>query len=111
MENIFKTFIIDFQSINFEHDLKIAKEIFENYQRQLCLDNAFAFDSPIKSAGWSFSKLYIAARMVEMIYRENKTSIDKSRGKRFDQKFIFWLNSVLRKENCEAQIKMSQEMN
>jgi hypothetical protein len=48
------TFILDFQTIDFEPDAKIAVDMLSDYQRLYQLENSFALDPPVKSLGWSF---------------------------------------------------------
>jgi hypothetical protein len=62
------------------------------------------------SAGWSFSKLFLAGQFVEKIYESNLDEVDRSKGKRFEDKFVSWLNGITRKSKCQAHLKISQEM-
>ena len=57
------TFILDFQTINFESDSKIAIEILSHYQKICNFSNhcyTFTLDNPVSSAGWSFAKLCLS---------------------------------------------------
>jgi hypothetical protein len=49
------TFILDFQTIDFEPDAKIAVDMLSDYQRLYQLENSFALDPPVQSLGWSFA--------------------------------------------------------
>ena len=50
------TFILDFQTTNFEYDSRVAIELLLDYQKLSNLDsehhNAFALDEPVPTAGW-----------------------------------------------------------
>jgi hypothetical protein len=111
---VFGTFILDFQTINFEFDSKIAIEILSHYQKTCNFDdygrNAFALDTPISSAGWSFAKLFLSGQFVEKLYKLNSNEIDLSKGKKFEDKFVAWLNTKLKNSKCEAQLKIASEM-
>jgi hypothetical protein len=108
------TFILDFQTINFEYDSRVAIELLIDYQKMSNLDseyhNAFALDEPVLTAGWYFAKLFLSGQFVEKLYKLNLNEIDSSKGKKFEEKFVFWLNTELKKRNCEAQIKIASEM-
>lgn len=107
---IIGTFILDFQTIEFESDSRIAISLLEEYQNACRLQNQFALDPPFSSAGWSFSKLFLAADFVEKLYAQCGYEINVSKGKRFEDKFISWLGIQLKNKGCSAQIKMAQEM-
>jgi hypothetical protein len=107
---IIGTFILDFQTIDFLPDSKIAVDILTQYQEACNLENQFALDEPVPSAGWFFAKLFIAGQLVEKIYAQNCNEIDSSRGKKFEDKFIAWLGIQLKNRGCGAQVKMAPEM-
>ncbi len=104
------TFILDFQSVNFEPDGKIAVEMLSEMQKACQLENAFALDPPVQSAGWSFAKMFLAGQFVEKIYAAHLYEVEVLKGKRFEDKFIAWLQKELKNRGCGAQIKMAPEM-
>jgi hypothetical protein len=107
---IIGTFILDFQTIDFESDAKIAIDMLSGYQKMCRLENSFALDPPIHSAGWSFAKLFLAGQLVEKVYAYHAYKIETSKGKKFEDKFIAWLQKELKDRGCNAQIKMAPEM-
>ena len=107
---IMGTFILDFQTIDFEPDAKIALDMLSDYQRQCQLENSFALDPPVQSFGWSFAKMLLAGQFVEKIYAHQAYDIDASKGKKLEDKFIVWLQKELKNRGCGAQIKMAPEM-
>jgi hypothetical protein len=104
------TFILDFQTIDFEPDAKIALDMLSDYQRQCQIENSFALDPPVQSLGWSFSKMFLAGQFVEKICAHQANKIDASKGKKLEDKFIAWLQKELKNRGCGAQIKMAPEM-
>jgi hypothetical protein len=104
------TFILDFQTIDFEPDAKIALDVLSDYQRRCHLENSFAIDPPVQSLGWSFAKMFLAGQFVEKIYAQESYKIDAAKGKKVEDKFIVWLQNELKKRGCNAQIKMAPEM-
>ncbi|MFL6475824.1 MAG: hypothetical protein ACJ70Y_02465 [Nitrososphaera sp.] len=104
------TFILNFQTINFEADAKIALEMLSDYQKLCSLENSFALDPPIQSLGWSFAKMFLAGQLVEEIYGLQADRIDSSKGKKIEDKFISWLQKELKDRGCSAYIKMAPEM-
>jgi hypothetical protein len=107
------TFILDFQTVNFESDSKIAIEILSDYHKLCNFSNdcnTFALDNPVSSAGWAFAKLFLSGQFVEKLCEINSEEIDGSRGKKFEAKFVSWLSTKLRNSKCEAQIKIAMEM-
>jgi hypothetical protein len=104
------TFILDFQTIDFEPDAKIALDMLSSYQRQCQLENSFALDPPVQSLGWSFAKMLLAGQFVEKIYAHQAYEIDASKGKKLEDKFIAWLQKELKNRGCGAQVKMAPEM-
>jgi hypothetical protein len=122
----FNTFILDFQTTNFENDSKIALETLNQYQK--ACDNAdggggddnnnsnslereyFALDPPVSSAGWSFAKLFLAGQFIEKLYHLYTEKIEKSKGKKFEDKFVSWLAKELEDRKCQAKIKIAAEM-
>jgi len=107
---IIGTFILDFQTIDFAPDSKVAIDLLNEYQRAWNLENQFALDEPVASAGWFFAKFFLAGQFVEKIYAQSKSEIDSSKGKKFEDKFIAWLALQLKNRGCGAQIKMAPEM-
>jgi hypothetical protein len=107
---IMGTFILDFQTIDFEPDAKIALDMLSDYQRQCQIENSFALDPPVQSVGWSFAKIFLAGQFVEKIYAHQANKIDTSKGKKLEDKFIAWLQKELKNRGCGAQIKMAPEM-
>ena len=104
------TFIIDFQTTDFEPDAKIAVYLLSEWQKTSQMENAFALDPPVQSAGWSFAKMFLAGQFVEKIYAMHSYDINDSKGKRFEDKFIIWLQKALKNRGCGAQLKMAPEM-
>ena len=107
---IIGTFILDFQSIDFEPDAKIIVDLLTGYQSLCKLENSFALDPPVQSLGWSFAKLFLAGELVETIYARHTSNIETSKGKKFENKFISWLQNELKDRGCGAQIKLAPEM-
>ena len=73
---IIGTFILDFQTINFQPDSKIALKVLNEYQQSYQLENQFALDDPVSSAGWSFAKLFLAGQFAELLYAQHQQEID-----------------------------------
>ena len=113
MIQYYSTFILDFTTIDYEHDSNIVFEIL-SYYKKICgfnkEDDVFDLDEPISNAGWSFSKLFLAGGFVERLYQGNTDDINHSRGKKFEEKFVSWLSTKLNDSECKAQIKMAIEM-
>ena len=107
---IMGTFILDFQTIDFEPDAKIALDMLSDFQRQCQLENSFALDPPVQSLGWSFAKMLLAGQFVEKIYAHQAYKIDASKGKKLEDRFIAWLQKELKNRGCGAQIKIAPEM-
>jgi len=107
---IIGTFILDFQTTSFPLDSKIAIIMLNEYQQEFQVENQFALDDPVPSAGWSFSKLFLTGQFVEKLYSEHVHQINNSKGKKFEDKFIGWLALQLKNRGCSAQLKMAPEM-
>ena len=107
---ILGTFILDFQTIDFEPDAKIATDMLLEYQILYHFESSFAIDPPVQSLGWSFAKMFLAGQFVEKIYTHEAYKIDSSKGKKVEDKFISWLQNELKNRGCNAQIKMAPEM-
>ena len=107
---ILGTFIIDFQTVDFETDAKLARELLMSLQEKCQLENAFALDEPVQSAGWSFAKMFLSGQFAEKIYALNAYEIDATKGKKIEDRLIAWLGTRLRSTKCNAQIKMAPEM-
>lgn len=112
MSNI-DAFLIDFVTIDFEIDSKIAKELLSEFQKNCNLDNDdgdFVLDCPVYRAGWYFAKLFLSREFVNRLYKLNFNQIDNSKGKKFEDKFISWLSIKFKSRNCGAQLKIAPEM-
>jgi hypothetical protein len=107
---ILGTFILDFQTIDFEPDAKIATDMLSEYQILFHLESSFAIDPPVQSLGWSFAKMFLAGQFVEKIYTHEAYKIDSLKSKKVEDKFISWLQNELKNRGCKAQIKMAPEM-
>ena len=107
---IIGTFIIDFQTTNFEPDAKIARDLLNTFQSEFGMENAYALDEPMVTAGWSFAKLFMAGQLVEKIYAKNESEVNSAKGKKFEDKFISWIGIQLKNTGCGAQVKMAPEM-
>jgi hypothetical protein len=104
------TFILDFQTIDFELDSKITIDLLSELQKTCQIENAFALDPPVQSAGWSFAKMFLAGKFVEKIHAAYAYEIDASKGKKFEDRFIAWIQQTLKNRDCGAYIKMAPEM-
>lgn len=104
------TFILDFQSTDFERDAKIAGEVLADLQKACDLHNQYAMDPPSESAGWSFAKLFVSGQFVERLYAGHGYEIDRTKGRKFNDKVINWLANELKRKGCEAQVKGASEM-
>jgi hypothetical protein len=107
---ILGTFILDFQTIDFEPDAKIATDMLSEYQILYHLESSFAIDPPVQSLGWSFAKMFLAGQFVEKLYAHQSRNIEASKGKKPEDKFIAWLQKELKDRGCSAQIKIAPEM-
>lgn len=107
---ILGTFILDFQTIEFEPDSKIARGFLDELQHKCQLENAFALDEPVLSAGWSFAKLFLSGQFAEKIYVMYSNDIENTKGKRIEDKLVSWFGAQLKSRGCHAQVKMAREM-
>jgi hypothetical protein len=110
MSSYLETLILDFMSTDFKADSEIATELLSQLKDECGFDQsleAFAILDPVQSAGWIFSKLFIAGQFIEKLFDNNTEEMDKSKGKKFSDKFIFWLSFKLKERGCRAQIKLS----
>ena len=109
------TFILDFQTTNFDDDSKTVMKMLYDYRASLHDHNPqnqeyYTLDPPVSSAGWSFAKLFVAGQFGEKLYQRYSDQIEKSRGKKFEDKFVSWFARELELRNCQAKIKIAQEM-
>lgn len=104
------TFILDFQTTEFDTDSKVALDFLVALQSDCKLENAFALDDPVPSAGWSFSKLFLSGEFADKIYARRLQEIDSTKGKKLEDRLIAWFGLQLKKRGCSAQIKMAPEM-
>ena len=107
---ILGTFILDFQTIEFGPDSEIARGYLAELQNKCQLENAFALDEPVLSAGWSFAKLFLSGQFAEKIYAMNSYDIENAKGKKIEDRFVSWLGATLKSKGCHAQVKMAREM-
>jgi hypothetical protein len=108
-----RTFILDFITTDFNRDSNIAITLLLHYKNACGYksdEDVFALEDPVSSAGWIFSKLFIAGQFIERLYDSNAGEIDQAKGKKFSDKFISWLLSKLKAQGCRAQIKLSTAM-
>lgn len=110
MNDYIGTFILDFQTTTFEKDAGIAKDLMAKLQETCGLKDQYALDPPLERAGWAFAKLFLSGKFVENIYSAHSYEVDRSKGKKFEDKFIAWLASELKNRGCTAQIKAAPEM-
>ena len=108
--SVIGTFILDFQTVDFEPDSKIAIEVLSSLQSGCEMSDSYAMDEPLSRAGWSFAKMFLAGQFVECIYQHHRTDIDSTKGKKFEDKFVGWLANELRNKGCGANVKMAPEM-
>lgn len=110
MSNPIGTFIIDFQTTAFDRDSEIANGLISKLQDSCGLKDQYALDLPLERAGWAFAKLFMSGQFVEKIYSAHSYEVDRSKGKKFEERFIAWLASELKNRGCTAQLKMAPEM-
>jgi hypothetical protein len=106
-------FLIDFETIDFESDSKIVKEVLREFQRDCNFDNDdrnFVLDSPTYRAGWYFAKLFLSGKFVKRLYELNLNQIDNSKGKKFEDIFLTWLSIKFKTKKCDAHLKIASEM-
>jgi len=104
------TFILDFQTITFESDARTAKDLLQDLQNRCQLENQYALDPPMERAGWSFAKIFMSGQFVERIRDIHGYEIERSKGRKFDDRFAAWLANELKKRGCGANIKLAPEM-
>jgi hypothetical protein len=104
------TFIIDFQTTTFEHDARIANDLLSELQTNCKLKEQYAIDEPMERAGWSFAKVFMSGQFVEKIRDGHGYEIEKSKGRKFEDRFIAWLANELKNRGCGANIKLAPEM-
>jgi hypothetical protein len=104
------TFILDFQTTTFEPDSKIANDVLSELQARCELENQYALDPPMERAGWSFAKVFMSGQFVEKIRDMHGYEIERSKGRKFDDRFVAWLANELKKRGCGANIKLAPEM-
>jgi hypothetical protein len=105
------TFILDFMTTDFNRDSSIAISLLYKIACGYKTDeDVFALEDPVSSAGWIFSKLFIAGQFIERLYDSNAGEIDQAKGKRFSDKFVSWLSSKFKEQSCKAQVKLSTAM-
>jgi hypothetical protein len=110
MSSYLGTLVLDFMSTDISTDSEIATALLSQLKDECGFDQsleAFAILDPVQSAGWIFSKLFIAGQFIEKLYDSNTEEIDKSKGKKFSDKFVYWLSFKLKERSCRAQIKLS----
>jgi len=110
MSSYLGTLVLDFMSTDISTDSEIATALLSQLKDECGFDQsleAFAILDPVQSAGWIFSKLFIAGQFIEKLYDSNTEEIDKSKGKKFSDKFVHWLSYKLKERSCRAQIKLS----
>jgi hypothetical protein len=110
MSSYLGTLVLDFMSTDISTDSEIATALLSQLKDECGFDQsleAFAILDPVQSAGWIFSKLFIAGQFIEKLYDSNTEEIDKSKGKKFSDKFVYWLSYKLKERSCRAQIKLS----
>jgi hypothetical protein len=107
---ILGTFILDFQTIEFDSDSQVALELLAALEEKCQLENAFALDEPMLSAGWSFAKLFMSGQFVEKIYGLHSAEIESTKGKKIEDRIVAWFGETLKSRGCRAQVKMAREM-
>ncbi|WP_415281641.1 hypothetical protein [Candidatus Nitrososphaera sp. FF02] len=110
MNETFGTFILDFQTVAFEPDAKIANEMVSQLQKACGLENQYALDPPVQRAGWSFAKLFLSGQFVEKMIQAHGYEIERSKGRKIEDRLVAWLAGELKNRGCGAQIKLAPEM-
>ena len=111
--SLIDAFLLDFVTVDFDNDSKLAegilREFVANAEGNYSKDN-FILDTPVTSAGWYFAKLFLSAQFVRSIYELNTDRIINSKGKKFEEKFVTWLNTEFKHKKCGAHVKIATEM-
>src|SRR3989442_14191378 len=104
---IIGTFILDFQTVDFEPDSKIAVDLLFGWQKTTQMENALAHDPPVQSAGCSFAKVFLAGLFVEKVYAIHEYDVNASKGRRFEDKSVAWLQKELQTRGNATQITIA----
>ena len=111
--SLIDAFLLDFVTVDFEQDSKVAESVLEEFlgvgEGNDCKEN-FLLDTPVASAGWYFAKLFLSAQFAKRLYELNTDQIINSKGKKFEEKFVAWLNTEFKRKKCGAHIKIASEM-
>lgn len=110
MNETFGTFILDFQTTTYEPDAKIANDVMTQLQKACELENQYALDPPMDRAGWSFAKLFLSGQFVDKIVQKHGYEIEKSKGRKIEDRLVAWLAAEFKNRGCGAQIKLAPEM-
>jgi hypothetical protein len=104
-----RTFILDFITTDFNRDSNIAITLLLHYKNACGYksdEDVFALEDPVSSAGW----IFFQAVHCWSKGNSNAGEIDQAKGKKFSDKFVSWLLSNLKAQDCRAQIKLSTAM-
>jgi len=111
--SLIDAFLLDFVTVDFDQDSKVAERILQEFQTNGGSNQGegnFLLDTPVASAGWYFAKLFLSAQFVRSVYELNTDQIANSKGKKFEEKFVTWLNTEFKRKKCGAHIKIASEM-
>ncbi len=123
-------YVLDFSSTDFESDSKTTARVLLEFAGKCFPDSdektrseMFGLSQPEFVAGWYFAKLYLKSEFVRKIHDVNSyefSLIDpnqkpKVRGKLYiGDPFLVvlttWINSRLREQGCNAEVKIGYEM-
>jgi hypothetical protein len=104
--------IFDFMSTDVDNDIESGRRIMSGYQADFNLEGGSVVleGARTMSMGWSFVKLFLSLEFAQKLYENNSYEIDNSDGRSRSYKFLSWLNEMLKKQGCNAQLKYAEEM-
>ena len=98
--------IYEISSTNYLDDKFAINNALSAMAAQCGLTNEFGFGEPTSRFGWTFFKLLIKPDLQMKIEQKFGDMIKKSKGTKFEEKFVNFLSDYFQSKGCKVKVKL-----
>ncbi len=104
-----RTTYLEIASTNYEADLEIISSAMNSLQSLCEISDGFLISNPMHRFGWTFFKMLIKNELLSAMELKLADKIQKSKGKKYEEKFVNFMTNLFEKNNAKVKIKLIED--
>ncbi len=102
----YKSIIVEIATTKYETDRVLVSSAMESLQSLCGVTNGFLISEPMERFGWAFFKILFKGELLFAIQQKLSNQITMSKGKKFEDKFVSFLENFFEYKNCKVKVKL-----